>query len=59
MMHEGTTTTTDTSTCARGFARTMHAQASRYQLAEPPTVSWIVQKTSIRNADGKFVTDEG
>jgi len=50
---------TMTPTCARDFADTMRAQAGRYQLAQLPTVSWIVQQTHIRDADGNIVSTVG
>jgi hypothetical protein len=48
-----------TPACAQSFARTVLPQAGRYQLAELPTVSWIVQKTSIYDADGNIVSTVG
>jgi len=58
-MHDGTASITMTPTCAQDFARTLCAQAGSYKLAELPIVSWIVQKTSICDADGNIVTTIG
>jgi hypothetical protein len=37
----------------------LRPQAGRYQLAQLAAVSWIVQKTSIRDADGNVVATIG
>ena len=52
-------TITMTPACAQDFAGTVRAQAGRYQLAQLPTVSWIVQQTAIRDADGNVVSTVG
>lgn len=58
-MRDGSIAITMTPACAQDFARTMRPQAGRYQLDQLPTVSWIVQQTSIRDADGNIVTTIG
>jgi len=50
---------TMTPACAQDFADTVRAQAGRYQLAQLPAVSWIVQQTAIRDADGNVVSTIG
>jgi suppressor of fused-like protein len=50
---------TMTPACAQDFADTVRAQAGRYQLAQLQAVSWIVQQTAIRDADGNVVTAIG
>jgi hypothetical protein len=58
-VHDGSVTIVLTPACAQDFARTMRPQAGHYQLAQLPAVSWIVQKTSIRDAEGNIVTTIG
>ena len=58
-VHDGSVTVTLTPACAQDFARTLRPQAGRYQLAQLPAVSWIVQKTSIRDAGGNVVATIG
>lgn len=58
-MDDRTVTIVMTPACAQDFAHTMRAQAGDYKLAALPTVSWVVQKTSIRDADGNIVTTIG
>jgi suppressor of fused-like protein len=58
-MNDGSVAITMTPACAQDFAGTVRAQAGRYQLAKLPTVSWIVQQTLIRDADGTVVSTIG
>lgn len=58
-MHDGSVVVTMTPACAQDFAHTVRPQAGRYQLAQLPTVCWIVQKTLIRDPDGNVVTTIG
>jgi suppressor of fused-like protein len=58
-VHDDSVAITMTPACAQDFARTVRAQAGDYQLAALPAVSWIVQKTSIRDADGHVVSTIG
>ncbi|WP_231944345.1 hypothetical protein [Herbaspirillum seropedicae] len=50
---------TMTSACAQDFAHTLLARAGSYQLAQLPNVSWLVQKTFIRDASGNVVNTIG
>jgi len=58
-MLDGRVTITMTPACAQDFARTLRVQAGHYQLPQLPTVSWIVQKTIIYDANGNAVTTIG
>jgi len=58
-MDDGSVAIGMTPECAHEFARTMRAQAGRYELPQLPTVSWIVQQTAIRDADGNIVSTIG
>ncbi|WP_244940056.1 suppressor of fused domain protein [Herbaspirillum seropedicae] len=50
---------TMTSACVQDFAHTLLARAGSYQLAQLPNVSWLVQKTFIRDASGNVVNTIG
>lgn len=58
-MHDGRVAITMTPACAQEFARTIRPQAGRYELAQLPTVSWNVQQTSIRDANGNIISTIG
>lgn len=58
-VHDDRVVITMTPECAQDFAHTMRAQAGDYELAQLPTVSWVVQATSIRDADGNIVSTVG
>ena len=58
-MHGGSVAVTMTPACAEDFAHTVLPKAGRYKLAELPTMSWIVKKTCIRDADGNIVSNIG
>jgi hypothetical protein len=58
-MLDGSVAITMTPACSQDFARTLRAQAGHYQLDQLPTVSWIVQKTTIYDTKGKAVTTIG
>ncbi|WBS02296.1 suppressor of fused domain protein [Pseudoduganella sp. SL102] len=52
-------TITMTPACSQEFASILRPQEGRYQLDHLPTVSWIVQKTSLRDPDGNVVSTAG
>ena len=58
-MDDDSITITMTAKCAQDFADTVRPLAGRYQLGELPAVAWIVQKTTIRDADGNVVSTVG
>lgn len=58
-MDDGSIMITMTPGCAQSFASTILPQGGKYRLPELPTVSWIVQQTIIRDADGNVVTTIG
>lgn len=58
-VHDGTLTIIMTPSCAQDFARILRPEAGRYQLTQLATLSWIVQKTSIRDPDGNIINTVG
>jgi suppressor of fused-like protein len=56
---ENTMTVTMDSGCANGFSRAVQPRQGKYKLPDLPSLTWNVEQTLIRNADGDVVQKIG